>query len=101
MIKVTRTPTVLPILGDTSMTNDRTGHTPESQAVTGGFSPTVDFVSSAIAGLLLGFGLDWLFDTRPLFIIIFVTAGFVSGFYKLWKSSEVLEEMAEERRRGI
>ena len=31
--------------------------------------------------------------------IIGVVLGFVAGFYKLWKASEVLEEQAERRRR--
>ncbi|MDJ0954493.1 MAG: AtpZ/AtpI family protein [Acidimicrobiia bacterium] len=82
------------------MTNDRSGPTPDREAVTGGFSPSVDFISSVIAGLVLGVALDWVFDTRPVFIIVFVVTGFVAGFYKLWRSSAVLEEMAEERRRG-
>ena len=90
-----------PETGDTSMTNDRSGHIPDRKAVTGSFSPNADFVSSVVAGLLLGIALDWVFGTRPIFIIIFIVAGFVAGFYKLWRHSAVLEEMAEERRRGI
>ena len=82
------------------MTNDRSGFTPDREAVTGGFSPSVDFASAVIAGLALGIAFDWLFDTRPVFIVIFVVVGFVAGFYKLWRHSAVLEEMAEERRRG-
>lgn len=83
------------------MTNDRSGALPDRQAVTGGFSPSVDFISAVLSGLLVGFGLDWLFNTRPLFIIVFIVAGFIVGFYKLWQSSAVLEEMAKERRRGL
>jgi F0F1-type ATP synthase assembly protein I len=81
------------------MTNS--GLTPDQKAVTGGFSPSVDFFSSVAAGLLLGLGFDWLLDTRPVFTIVFVVAGFVAGFYKLWQHSAVLEELAEERRRGV
>jgi ATP synthase protein I len=82
------------------MTNDRSGVVPDRKSVTGGFSPSVDFISSIIAGLLIGFGLDWWLDTRPVFIIIFIIAGFITGFFKLWQHSAVLEEQAEERRRG-
>lgn len=81
------------------MTNDRSGLAPDRTIVTGGFSPSVDFISSVIAGLLLGLGLDWLVGTGPLFTIVFIIAGFVAGFYKLWRHSEVLEELAEERKR--
>ena len=83
------------------MTNDRKGVVPERSEVTGGFSPSVDFISSVVAGLLIGFGLDWLLDTQPVFMIVFAVLGFVAGFFKLWRSSAVLEEMAEERRRGL
>ena len=83
------------------MTNDRSGLVPDRRAVTGGFSTSVDFASSVLAGLLIGLALDWLFGTRPLFIVVFVVVGFVAGFLKLWRSSAVLEEMAEERRRGL
>lgn len=62
-------------------------------------SESMDFISSVIAGLLLGFGLDWWLDTRPVFIVIGIVLGFVAGFFKLWAASAVLEEQAEERRR--
>jgi F0F1-type ATP synthase assembly protein I len=83
------------------MTNDSSGLVPDRKAVTGGFSPSVDFISSVLAGLLVGSVLDWAVGTRPVFIIIFVVAGFVAGFFKLWRASAVLEDMAEERRRGL
>jgi F0F1-type ATP synthase assembly protein I len=73
---------------------------PDPTAVTGAFSPGVDFISSVIAGLLLGLGLDWWLDTRPVFVIIGVVAGFISGFLKLWRYSALMEEQAKERTRG-
>ena len=83
------------------MTNDRSGLVPDRRSVTGGFSPSVDFTSSIGAGLLLGVGLDWWLGTRPIFTIVFIVAGFVNGFFKLWQHSAVLEEQAEERKRGL
>lgn len=84
------------------MTKDgqRSGLVPDRHSVIGGFSPSVEFISSIIAGLLLGLLLDWWLGTRPVFIIVFIIGGFISGFYKLWQHSAVLEEQAEERRRG-
>ena len=61
-------------------------------------SNAFDFFSSIVAGLLLGLGADWLFDTAPVFVIIGVVGGFVSGFIKLWVASRALED--EARRRG-
>ena len=68
--------------------------------MTSGFSSGADLISSVVAGLLLGLGLDWWLGTRPVFTIIGIIAGFASGFYKLWQLSAVLEEQAKERRLG-
>ena len=57
-------------------------------------------MSSVLAGLLLGVGLDWWLGTRPVLVILGTVAGFVSGFIKLWNHSAVLEEQAKERLRG-
>ncbi len=62
-------------------------------------SPSVDFISSVVAGLLIGLALDWVFSTNPVFTIVGVIAGFVSGFTKLWVYSKVLEDQARERGR--
>ncbi len=66
----------------------------------GGLSSGGDLISSVVAGLLMGLGLDWWLGTRPVFIIIGTLAGFGSGFYRLWRFSAKLEEQAKERRRG-
>lgn len=63
-----------------------------------GSSQGFDFFASVIAGMVLGLGLDWVFDTAPVFVIIGVIAGFVSGFLKLWAASKAIED--EARRRG-
>lgn len=63
-------------------------------------SEAMDFISSVVAGMVLGLIVDWWLDTAPVFVIIGIVLGFVSGFYKLWNASAVLEEQAERRRRG-
>ncbi|MDJ0498053.1 MAG: AtpZ/AtpI family protein [Acidimicrobiia bacterium] len=80
--------------------NGRSGLVPDRSAVTGGFSPGVDLASSVIAGLLIGLALDWALGTSPVLVIVFTIAGFVGGFYKLWRHSAILEELAKERDRG-
>lgn len=62
-------------------------------------SEAMDFISSIVAGLLLGLGLDWWIGSRPAFTIVGIVLGFVAGFFKLWHASSVLEEQARERRR--
>ena len=87
-------------MSDDQNGNGRSGLVPDRRSVTGGFSPGVDLISSVVAGLLIGLGLDWWLGTGPVITIIGSIAGFGSGFYKLWRFSAVLEEQAKERRRG-
>lgn len=87
-------------MSDDQNGSGRSGLVPDRRLVTGGFSSGFDLISSVVAGLLIGLGLDWWFGTGPLFTILGGIAGFGSGFYKLWRFSEVLEEQAKERRRG-
>jgi ATP synthase protein I len=39
----------------------------------------VELVTGMVLGLAIGFGLDVLFGTRPIFLIIFVLLGFGAG----------------------
>lgn len=77
----------------------------EGQSVTSKYaigestSAGMDFFSSVVAGLLIGLGLDWVFNTAPIFVIIGVIGGFISGFAKLWSTSRILEEQARARGR--
>lgn len=77
---------------------DKSSLTKAAAAVTDGGSG-MDFISSVVAGLLIGLGLDWIFGTPPVLTIIFIVLGFISGFVKLWSTSAVLEQQAGERRR--
>lgn len=65
-----------------------------------GTGASLDFISSVVAGLVIGLGIDWLAGSEPVATIIGIVLGFVAGFYKLWRASEVLEEQAARRRRG-
>lgn len=55
-----------------------------------GATASTDFISSLLSGLLLGLGVDWLFSTSPVFTVIGVVAGAVSGFLRLYRASEIL-----------
>ena len=64
----------------------RVGPAPEKGAAGKAFSQgemawrmLIELVSGMILGLLIGFGLDWLFDTRPVFLLIFALLGFAAG----------------------
>jgi len=41
--------------------------------------------SMVIAGLILGFLVDWWFGTTPIFMFLFCVLGFVGGMLKVYK----------------
>lgn len=38
-----------------------------------------EFIGNLIGGALVGYGFDWLFQTRPIGFLIFMVLGLVSG----------------------
>jgi len=41
--------------------------------------------SMVVAGFLLGYGVDVMFDTKPIFLLIFGLLGFIGGILKAYK----------------
>lgn len=60
-------------------------------------------VTELLAGLLIGFGigygLDSLFGTMPLFLILFVFAGFAAGIKVMLRTAEAMQKKALEGQR--
>ena len=57
-----------------------------------GLKISMDLVSSIIAGILIGLGLDKFFLTKPIFFIIFLLLGIITGFYNIFKSMQKLNK---------
>ena len=55
-----------------------------------GLKISLDFISSIIVGALIGYGLDKIFLTKPVFFIIFLVLGIITGFYSLFKTVQKL-----------
>ena len=53
-----------------------------------GFKISLDLVSPIIAGILIGIGVDKFFSTKPIFFVIFLLLGVVSGFFNIFKSAK-------------
>ncbi len=51
-----------------------------------GLKISMDLISSIIAGILIGLGVDKIFSTKPIFFLIFLLLGIITGFYNLYKS---------------
>ena len=55
-----------------------------------GLKISLDLISSIIVGALIGYGLDKNFLTKPVFFIIFLVLGIITGFYSLFKTVKKL-----------
>ena len=55
-----------------------------------------EFVGGVLVGALVGYGLDYVFHTLPLFLIIFLLAGFVAGIVNMSRSANRTAPTAEE-----
>ena len=49
------------------------------------FRVGVELVSALVVGLAIGWGLDRLLKTKPLFLILFVLLGGVAGIINVWR----------------
>jgi F0F1-type ATP synthase assembly protein I len=76
------------------------GLVPPRDLITGGFSKGADLLSYLVSGLLLGFFFDWIFGTRPIMLVLWMLAAAILGYYRLWQSSEVLEDEGKARSHG-
>jgi ATP synthase protein I len=58
-------------------------------------------VAGLIGGAVIGYGLDWLFGTAPLFFIVFFllgsAAGILNAYRTLMRASREVESGREER----
>ena len=55
-----------------------------------GLKISMDLISSIIVGVLIGLGIDKIFLTKPIFFIIFLVLGIITGFYSLFKTMKKL-----------
>lgn len=50
----------------------------------------IELVSGLLLGLSIGFGLDYVFGTMPVFLVIFVLLGFVAGVRTMLKTAQTM-----------
>jgi len=67
---------------------ERVKNKPEN--VNFGIKVGLDLVSTIIVAVLIGLGIDKIFSTHPIFFIIFLLLGIITGFYSLYKSFKKL-----------
>ena len=52
-----------------------------------GLRAASEFVSAVAVGAAIGWGLDWLFRTKPLFIIVFFMIGVAAGVWNVIRAT--------------
>ena len=50
-----------------------------------------ELVAGLVIGLCIGFGLDSLFGTLPIFLVLFVLLGFAAGVKTMLRSAQALQ----------
>jgi ATP synthase protein I len=67
---------------------------PKSPKDSGGTGPSpmgiglrvgVELVSAMVVAVAIGYGLDWVFGTRPILMVVFVPLGGAAGVLNVWR----------------
>ena len=56
-----------------------------------GMKISLDLISPIIVGVLIGLGFDKIFSTKPVFFLIFLLLGIITGFISIIKSMKSLK----------
>jgi Uncharacterized protein conserved in bacteria len=57
----------------------------------------IELVSGMLLGLAIGYGLDWVFGTMPIFLMIFALLGFVAGVKTMLRTAQQLQASNRDR----
>ena len=60
---------------------NKKNHSPKNVNV--GIRVSIDLISTIIVSILIGFGIDKIFSTHPIFFIIFLLLGVITGLYNI------------------
>lgn len=55
----------------------------------------IELVTGMLIGLGIGYGLDWVFGTAPIFLIVFVLLGFAAGIRVMLGTAAQMGKQAE------
>jgi ATP synthase protein I len=66
------------------------------QSYSKGYRLASEFVAGVLVGGLIGYGLDYLFGTLPLFLIVLLLFGFGAGIVNMSRAANRSEPTAEE-----
>ncbi len=64
---------------------------PEPKGLGIGMKIGLDLISPIVVGILIGLGFDKIFSTKPIFFLIFLLLGIITGFISVIKSMKSLK----------
>ena len=64
---------------------------PEPKGLGIGMKIGFDLISPIVVGILIGLGFDKIFLTKPIFFLIFLLLGIITGFISVIKSMKSLK----------
>jgi ATP synthase protein I len=71
---------------------------PEPSPMGIAFRFATEMVSGVVVGGGMGWGLDWLFGTRPILLIVFFVLGAAAGIRNVMRAAKKLNEQAAAAR---
>lgn len=54
----------------------------------------IELVAGLMIGFCIGYALDYLFGTMPLFLVLFILAGFAAGVKTMLRSAKEMQDKA-------
>jgi ATP synthase protein I len=61
----------------------------------------IELVTGMLLGLSIGFGLDFVFGTRPIFLVIFALLGFAAGVRTMLRTAQIMAAEHEAKQSGV
>lgn len=61
-----------------------------------GWRMVTELLSGMLIGLSIGYGLDWLFGTMPIFLVTFCLFGFAAGVKTMLGTAKMVQEQHEK-----
>lgn len=52
----------------------------------------IELVAGILLGFGMGFGLDWVFGTQPIFLVLFVMLGFAAGVNVMMRTAKEVQK---------
>lgn len=71
--------------------NQEKKHNKNQPAINLGFKLSLDLISPIIVSTLIGLGIDKIFFTKPVFFLIFLLLGIITGFISIIRSMKSLK----------